>query len=252
MPRNVLEAPVSAVTGRGLDFSKRADLTELMDEPCGREDLRGCLRDLAKLNRWFLGYRPTLRWLNSLDMRLAGQPLHVIDVGCGYGDGLRQIERWAHKRGVQVDLAGCDINPDSVAIASEATSKTSRIEWVEADVFSYDSRRPIDIVVSSLFTHHLKDDEIVRFLRWMEAKTRVGWFINDLSRAPVPYRLLKLFSKVAGLHPIVQHDGPVSIARAFVVDDWRRMCASAGIRERDVTIESFTPARLCVGRKKKL
>ena len=41
-------------------------LTELMDEPCSREVMRACLRDLAKLNRWFLGYRPLLSWLDSL------------------------------------------------------------------------------------------------------------------------------------------------------------------------------------------
>jgi hypothetical protein len=84
----------------------------------------------------------------------------------------------------------------------------------------------------------------------MEENTRVGWFINDLSRAPIPYHLLKAFSKLAGLHPFVQHDGPVSIARAFVAEDWRRMCAAAGLREADVVIEGWPPARLCVGRRK--
>jgi hypothetical protein len=48
----------------------------------------------------------------------------------------------------------------------------------------------------------------------------------------------------------VQHDGPVSIARAFVPDDWRRMCTVAGLREHDIRIEAFAPARLCVGRVK--
>jgi SAM-dependent methyltransferase len=253
MPRNTfLEAAAARDSaGRALDFSERAELTELMDEPCSRDVLRGCLRDLAKLNRWFLGYRPVLRWLDSLDLARADRPLHIFDVGCGYGDGLRRIERWARESGVEVELTGCDINPDAVAIAAEATPTASQIEWVAADVFGYNSREPIDIVIGSLFTHHLKEDEIVRFLRWMEARASVGWFINDLSRAPIPYRLLKAFSKMAGLHPFVQHDGPVSIARAFVADDWRRMCAAADLDECDITIEGFTPARLCVARKKK-
>ena len=41
---------------------------------------------------------------------------------------------------------------------------------------------PIDFVVSSLFTHHLSDAMIVRFLRWMEATARRGWLIYDLQR----------------------------------------------------------------------
>ena len=233
-----------------LDFRRRAELTELMDEPCSREELRACLRDLARVNRWFLAYRPVVRWLDSLALRSAERPLHILDAGCGYGDGLRRIEAWAQDRKIPVQLTGCDLNPDTVAIAADESPSASRIEWTAADIFSFDGRRPIDIIVSSLFTHHLKESEIVRFLRWMEAHAQIGWFINDLSRASTPYKLFKAFSKAARLHPFVQHDGPVSIARAFVPDDWRRMCAAAGLETQDIRIEAFAPARLCVGRVK--
>jgi SAM-dependent methyltransferase len=213
--------------------------------------MRGCLRDIARLNLWFLGYRPTLRWLETLDFPRDGRPVHIVDIGCGYGDLLRRIERWAEQHQLPVELTGCDLNADAVAIAAEASPETSRIEWVVADVFGFQSRKPIDIVVSSLFTHHLSEEQIVRFLMWMEAKAQIGWFINDLSRASIPYRLLKAFSRVAGLHPFVQHDAPVSIARAFVATDWRRMCATAGLHEQQINIQSFCPARLCVGRNKR-
>lgn len=234
-----------------LDFSKRAELTELMDEPCTRKELRACLRDIARLNRWFLAYRPVLRWLDSLALRNLQRPIHILDVGCGYGDALRRIEAWARKRKIRVQLTGCDLNPDAVTIAADASSPASRIEWIAADIFSYDGRRPIDIVISSLFTHHLKEAEIVQFLRWMEEHARVGWFINDLSRASTPYRLLKVISKAARLHPFVQHDGPASIARAFVPEDWHKMSAAAGLPEQKFLIEAFAPARLCVGRVKR-
>jgi len=46
-----------------LDFSRRADLSEFLDEPCAYEDLRDCLRDLEQVNRVSSGYRPTLEWL---------------------------------------------------------------------------------------------------------------------------------------------------------------------------------------------
>ncbi len=233
-----------------LDFSNRAKLTELMDAPCSREVMRACLRDLSKVNRWFLAYRPTLCWLESLDLQRFETPVRIVDVGCGYGDTLRRIEIWALSHKIPVMLTGCDLNPDTVAIAAEATAKTSAIEWVAADVFSFQSTGPIDIVVSSLFTHHLVESDIVRFLRWMEEQARVGWFINDLSRAPIPYHLFKAFSRLAGLHPFVQHDGPVSIARAFVPEDWRNMCTAAGLPENQIVMEGFTPGRLCVGRKK--
>jgi SAM-dependent methyltransferase len=241
-----------------IDFRHRAQLTELMDEPCTRDQLRACLRDLARLNRWFLAYRPLLRWLNSVATTPAVQPLHILDVGCGYGDTLRRIERWARTRGVAVELTGLDLNPDAVAIAAEASPLESSIRWIAADVFAFQPEKPIHLVVSSLFAHHLTEPDVIRFLQWMELHAQLGWFINDLSRATVPYHLLRIFTKLARLHPFVQHDGPISIARSFVPEDWQRICTAAGLNStldasidfRAVSIQPSWPARLCVSRRK--
>ncbi len=233
-----------------LDFSCRAEVSERMDEPCTRDELRACLRDIARTNRWMMAYRPLLDWLDRLALPTLPGPLRILDVGCGYGDSLRRIERWASERGIQVELTGLDLNPDAAAIAAEASAATSKIQWVAADVFAYTPPKPVHLVVSSLLTHHLAEADIIRFLRWMEQHAEAAWFINDLSRGAVPYYFFRVFSKLARLHPFVQYDGPVSIARAFVPEDWRRMCASAGLKTGDVIIEGFKPARLCVGRRK--
>ena len=233
-----------------IDFRQRADLTELMDEPCSRSELRACLRDLSHLNRWFLAYRPILNWLNAVAALNSAQPLHILDVGCGYGDTLRRIERWAHFREIAVELTGLDLNPDTVAIAAEASPSTSAIRWVASDVFAWQPDKPVHLIVSSLFTHHLGEPGLIRFLQWMDRHAELGWFINDLSRAAVPYHLLRIFAKLARLHRFVQHDGPVSIARSFIPDDWRRMCFAAGLDLRAVSIQPVFPARLCVSRSK--
>lgn len=232
------------------DFRSRAVLTELMDEPAGRDELRACLRDLARVNRWVLAYRPLLHWLKTMLPARHSHPIHILDVGCGYGDSLRRIERWADARHAAVELTGLDLSEDTIAIAGEATPPTSRIRWVVHDIFTYKPDRPIHIVISSLFTHHLPDADVIRFLKWMELHAVLGWFVNDLSRHPTPYYVFRAFSKAMKFHPYVLHDGPVSIARSFVTDDWRRMCAAAGLGEHDVTIRGFTPGRLCVGRRK--
>jgi SAM-dependent methyltransferase len=242
MPSDVLALPHT------LDFSRRAQLTERIDEPCTRDELRACLRDVSRLNRWFLAYRPLFAWLSSFST-IPG-PLHIVDVGCGNGDALRRIERWAAKKRLAVALTGIDINPDAVAIAADLAPPASRIRWAASDVFAFSPEQPVHLVFSTIFTHHLSDRDVVRFLVWMEEHATRGWFVNDLSRAPVPYHLLRIFSRLARLHPFVQHDGPISIARAFVPQDWRRICAAAGLGPGDVLIQPFTPARLCVSRRK--
>lgn len=233
------------------DFRHRAQLIELMDEPCSRDTLRACLRDIARSNRWTFAYRPLLHWLNQIAPSLPHrhEPLRILDAGCGYGDGLRRVEQWARARRINVELTGLDLNPDASAIAAEATTVSSKIHWVTSDILAYTPLQPPDLVISSLFTHHLNENQIVKFLRWMEAHAQVGWFINDLSRAPVPYYAFRALAKLLRLHPFVQHDGPVSVARSFIPAEWQAMCSAAGLGAGSVEIRSFKPARLCVARR---
>jgi len=218
-----------------------------MDQPCSRSALRACLRDLAWLNRTLFGYRPILHWLESLNLR---SPFRILDIGSGYGDTLRRVERWARGKGIAVQLTGLDLNPDAAAIAAEVSPTHSRIQWVAGDVFSYAPPDPPHLIVSSLMAHHLTDAEIVCLLQWMETQAATAWFISDLSRNITPYRLLYAFTRLMRLHPFVQNDGPVSIARAFIPEDWRRYCAAAGLAPAEYTIRAFTPGRLCVARTK--
>src|SRR5450631_3554141 len=212
-----------------------------MDQPCSREDLRACLRDIARTNQLTFAYRPLLRWLRSVivSMPPLEAPLRILDVGCGYGDGLRRIERWAERNHVPVELTGLDLNPDASAIASEATPVGSRILWITGDALAYSPAQSPHLILSSLFTHHLVEDQIIEFLKWMETHALLGWFVNDLSRAAVPYYGFRAFSKLAGLHPFVKHDGPVSIQRAFVASEWQSMLEAAGLAVGSIEIQPF-------------
>ena len=168
-----------------IDFRLRVsprELPELMDGDCSYEDFRGCLRSLEQINRWLLGYRPTLAWLKRLPHGLR-DPVHIVDVGSGGGDLLRQIAGWARRRGIAVQLTGIDLNPYAARAAAESTPKELGIAWVTGDALEYRPEKPVDIVVSSLMAHHLEDEEIIALLRWMEATAQVGWFINDLERS---------------------------------------------------------------------
>jgi len=237
-----------------LDLRRRSSLDELMDSPAtGYEEFRGCLEDLARVNRITLAHRPTLAYLDALVASgpPAGRPLEIVDVGSGYGDGLRAIDAWARRRRVPVRLTGVDLNPWSARAAAAATPHWRGIDWVTADAFEHRPPRGIDVVVSSLFTHHLDDEEVVRFLDWMEHSARIGWFVSDLHRHALPYHFFRGASRLMGLHPFVQHDGPLSIARAFVAGDWWRLLGRAGVAGGDVDVRWSVPFRINVGRRRR-
>jgi hypothetical protein len=96
----------------------------------------------------------------------------------------------------------------------------------------------------------LDEAALVRFVSWMEMNAEIGWFVNDLHRHPLPFHLFRAFSRTMRFHQFVQHDGPVSIARAFNAADWRRTLAAAGLPAAAPEVRHVFPFRLCVSRVK--
>jgi SAM-dependent methyltransferase len=231
-----------------LDFDRRAQLTELMDEPCSYTELRDCLRDLVRVNRTVFTYRPTLEWLEQF---AAAGRLHIVDVGSGAGDMLRRIEQWARTKRIAVRLTGVDRNPYAARAAREFGEQDCAIEWVTSDAYAYRPDAKIDLVISSLFAHHLEDAEIVGFLRWMEDVAARGWFVNDLRRGRVPYYAFTLLANTMRWHRFVRHDGPVSVRRSFSAEDWQRYVREAGLESKNLAIYTRRPGRLCVSRVKR-
>ena len=241
-----------------------ATLPELMDAPCSLETLRGCLRSLEQINRLTGSYRPTVRFLERVLKRATARgqdftpeaPLRILDVGSGGGDTLVRIARWAAIRRLPVDLTGVDLNPQSAILAHETELRRSSrnprlrppnpIRWLTADALTLAPDHPPDLILSSLFMHHLEDAEIVRVLRWQNATARLGWFVNDLARSPRAARLYSLLGAVLRWHPYTLHDGPVSFRRAFRPADWQRLLTAANISAATVRLLPTRPARLCL------
>ncbi len=232
------------------DWTRRdPDLRERLDGPLTFADWLAASRDIARVNRWTQAYAPTLAFLEQVVARrgVGYEPLHIVDVGCGHGDGLRRVARWAAQRSLPVRLTGVDLHPYAARGARlcgrEEQMAPGVIEWVQADVFSVELAEPPDAVVSSLFTHHLADSKIVRFLRWSEQQARWGWMINDLRRSEQAHRVFGWAARAARLHPLVVADGLLSLRRAFVAEDWHTLLAEAGVSQATV-VERGT--RLCV------
>ena len=215
-------------------------------------EMAACLTDLAAVNTMTLARLPTLGFMRRVVRRTAGHTLSVLDVGCGDGDMLRRLHRWSRRTGHRLALTGLDASPLCIAAARAATPPGTfpgtPIEFVVADAFD-PAVGTYDVVLSSLFTHHLTDPQAVGFLRMMEAKARAGWFVNDLHRHVLAYQGFRALSRVAGWHPFVQHDGPISVARSFRRTDWDGLLRQAGLADQ-ASVRWHTPFRYCVMRLK--
>lgn len=234
------------------DFSCRSHQLEMMDRGAvGFEDFHKHLRELEIVNVCTLAYRPTLHWLKkALSGDKSRQPVSILDIGSGGGGMLQKIWKWARRSGRKTNLTGVDLNPWSKKSAERVTPPDAPIQYETCDIFSFDPDRHVDFIISSLFTHHLTDNEVVKFLRWMDRHATQGWFINDLHRHPLPFFLIRHATRLLGFGPMVQHDGPISVARAFTAADWRRLVAEAGIPGERIRINWFFPFRYCVAGRK--
>lgn len=217
--------------------------------PVTPEDFAACLADLETVNRLTRATAPTLAFLDRLT---AGWPegaeLRLVDAGSGQGEMLRAIHGWAVRRGLRPRLVGVDLNPQSALAAGGTIPQDMGISWVTADILDYRPAIAPHAITSALFTHHLDDGAVVRFLRWMEGTATCGWFVNDLHRHAFAYHGFRLLSSIAGWHRFVRHDGPLSVARSFVRADWEALLAQAGIEGAE--IGWHLPFRLCVARLK--
>jgi 2-polyprenyl-3-methyl-5-hydroxy-6-metoxy-1,4-benzoquinol methylase len=221
---------------------QRSTAAEWMDDAAATEaEFASALHDLARINRLSLAYRPTLRWLDRLVVRTGAQSLSVLDVGAGGGDMLRAIAGWGARRGVAVQLTGLDRSPWAARTAAAAGTPG---EFLTTDLFALDPARRFDVVLCSLFTHHLRDPELVHFLRWVEARARRGWLISDLHRHWLPWGFVWGAVRLLRMDPMVVHDSTVSIARGFLRTEWERLLAEAGVAAE---IRWAVPFRWTVG-----
>lgn len=174
------------------------------------------LRELETINTLLGGNYVTLNGLDNL-LNGAGdsRTFTVADLGCGGGDIMRLIANWAFRKDYSVELIGFDANPNIIEYAKAHTSE-SNIQYECSNIFSEEFReQKFDIVVSTLFFHHFSSEQLAIFFEQLKKQVRVGIVINDLHRHWFAYYSIQWLTKLFSKSPMVVHDAPLSVARAF-------------------------------------
>lgn len=214
------------------DFSKRSHDEELMDDlDSSGEIIHQTLKELETINTLLGGNHVTIDGIEKLVKRANTKQFSLADLGCGGGDILRLIKKWALQKNLRAELYGIDANPNIVAEAQASTPGSFAIHFNAQNIFSSEFRsRSFDIVIGTLFFHHFTDEQLIDFFRQLKSQTKIGFVINDIHRHWFAYHSIKMLTKLFSKSPMVQNDGPLSVLRAFKKNELLAILRHAGIQ----------------------
>ncbi len=230
-------------------FSHRSYEPELLDAPnIPKELLFKNLRELDVVNRLLGGHAITLAGIKKLVVDKA-KAYRIVDIGCGGGDAMKQIAKWANTNQFVVELIGVDMNADAIQFMKEECKEFSNITGIVSDYRDYlKSNTDVDIVHCSLFCHHLKDDELIELFQYMKQYAKVGFIINDLQRHWFAYYSIKFLTRILNGSALIKNDAPLSVLRGFRKEELNELLEKAGVNNfsikwkwafRYLTIKNF-------------
>ena len=98
-----------------------------------------------------------------------------------------------------------------------------------------------DVVMCSLFLHHLTQINAVRLLQRMREAAAQLVLIDDLRRTICGYWLARLGCRILTRCHVVHVDGPMSVEGAFTTDEAHVLAEKAGLR--GASIRAHWPQR---------
>ncbi len=156
----------------GTAWQKRRRQPERMDDPTLPVQLhRQALKGLARLNRVSGIARVLFGELRQVARAIPDRPLRVLDVECGGADVLIACARRAAREGLRFQFTGCDRSSTALQAASEAARRhgCSDRRFYGHDILAEDLPESYDVVMNTLFLHHLDEEEVVTAVSHMAA-----------------------------------------------------------------------------------
>jgi SAM-dependent methyltransferase len=204
---------------------------EVMDQPgLDEEQHFHALRGLERINRWSFSARVLWAPLRALAAEAPGRLFRILDVATGAGDLPIRLWRKARKAGLALRIDGCDVSPQALAFARQrAAEQQADVSFFPLDVLNDPLPAGYDVLLSSLFLHHLDEEAAVRLLRNMAGTAGRSVLINDLERSPLNYALVYAATRLLTTSRVVHTDGPLSVQAAFTLAEIQTLAEQAGM-----------------------
>lgn len=211
------------------DFTSRSTQDEMMDDfSLGAEVIDPIMDELEVINKRLGGHQVFYDAFTHIGLHSG---MSISDWGCGGGDSLREIAGWARHRHLELNLNGVDATASAVDYARKHSESYPEITYTLANVFSEQiGPAHFDVVISSLFTHHFKEEEWIRLVRKMYSCATRAVIINDLHRHWFAYHAIGALTHLLSRSQMVKHDSKVSVLRGF-----RRQELVSMLEKADIT-----------------
>jgi len=219
------------------DLRQRRLIPELMDQPgLDPHAHHRALRALARINRISNATGAIFAPIRALARAHAGpRPLRVLDVACGGGDVAIGCALRAQAEGLPLEFSGCDLSDTALGLAERRSRERGvSVHFFRQNVIDDQLPENYDIILSSLFLHHLKDTAALQLLRNMREASGRMVLINDLVRHPVGLFLAHFAGNVFTRSHVVRFDAPASVHGAFTIPEIRQLADEAGMPNAEI------------------
>ena len=220
-------------------------MPEIMDDPLLDRELHlAALRGLERLNSASNSKNILARPLEKLARRKEQTlPLRILDIACGAGDLPIQLSTCLNRSGTKIEMHGLDISDLAVNYATKNNEAAgTNCKFSRLDVITEELPGGFDVIITSLFTHHLDPPEIVALLAKMAGSAKTMVLVNDLERTRTSLLGVTLATFILTTSEVVRHDGPASVRAAFTRQEMLDMALQAGLT--GAQIEPHWPCRM--------
>ena len=170
-------------------------------------------------------------------------PVRILDIASGAGDipiatvaARKTCRREIGNPGNRYQSQKHRIRP------RQADRSQASIGFMCTNALTDELPRDFDVVMCSLFLHHLSNEDAAKLLQRMASATRCLGLVSDLRRSSYGLFLAYAASRLLSRSPVVHVDAVRSVRAAFTMDELGRLADEAGIPPERISRQ--WPARM--------